>query len=579
MRSDRVVEELKSRLDIVDLVSEHVDLKRAGQNFKGLCPFHSEKSPSFMVNQAKQMFHCFGCNKGGDMFAFIMDYDNMTFPEAVSYLADKAGIEIEQYSGGPDIKKGLKEGLLAVYREAASYYKENLTSAGQACAYLKGRGLEDEIIDRFSLGYAGSGREALHDILKEKGFPKEHIKASGLVYFGENGTHDFFRDRIMFPIQDLQGKVIALGGRTMSSSKNIPKYLNSPDSPIFRKGETCFALDLAKGRITEKGYSIIVEGYLDVIMCHQHGFENTVAPLGTALTTGHLRKLKRFADKTVLVFDGDAAGIAASRRSISIVFSEGLTAKVLLLPEGEDPDTFLRKHGKEQFGRRMGKAFTSVEFLFKTSATDKLDTVRQILSIVAACRDTLQRDQTLNELSDRSGINEPTLREELKQVIGRAKTLGNRSSSAPSAGRALHMAIKNKDEEILLNIALTMPGKLYVILHGVEPEHLEHPLIREVFGKMKTALDAGRGKDPDPADLFGILDGEERTFIAKYSLRPDIDEEKADANIEDCLQNIALKSLDRKIKEAEREAVDSGDANALQSLLLAKKELNLKKRH
>lgn len=574
MRSDRVVEELKSRIDIVDIISEHVDLKRAGQNFKGLCPFHSEKSPSFMVNQAKQMFHCFGCNKGGDMFAFIMDYENMTFPEAVSYLANKAGIEIERYSGGPDIKKGLKEGLLAVYREAAAFYRENLSSSSRTQAYLRERGLEAGIIERFSLGYSTNEREALYERLKKKGFSQEHIKAAGLVYFGENGSHDFFRDRLMFPILDSQGRAIAFGGRTMSSSKNIPKYLNSPDSHIFRKGETCFGLDLAKGRITEKGYSIITEGYLDVIMCHQHGFENTVAPLGTALTAGHLKKLKRFADKTLLVFDGDAAGISASKRSLPIVFSEGLTAKVLLLPEGEDPDTILRKHGREQFSRRMGKALTPVEFLFKTSGTDKLDTVRQILNIVSLCPDTLQRDRTLNELSDRSGINEPTLREELKQVTARMKTPGSRSTSASSSGAALNMAVKNKEEEILLNIALTMPEKLCVILEAIEPEHIEHPVLREVFRKLKAIAGDGPAEGPDIGSLLKICDGDEQAFIAKYSLRPDIDEEKVDANIEDCLANITLKSLDRRIKAAEREA----DAVLLKSLVAAKLELNLRKR-
>jgi len=321
-----IVEDIKLRIDIVDLIAEHVDLKRAGQNYKGLCPFHSEKTPSFMVSPSKQIFHCFGCNKGGDIFSFLMSSEGMTFQEAVSYLAQKAGINLEVrslppnvfiggqkpapagFKQGLEIRSGIKESLFAIYKEALIFFHNNLKFSKQTISYLNERGLNNETIEKFSLGYSKNEKDSLFNHLKSKGFTVEHIKTSGIVNANEHGIYDFFRDRLMFPIFDLQGRGVAFGGRIMSLLKNAPKYINSPDSIIFKKGDLTYGLNIAKNSITQKGYAIITEGYMDVIMCHQYGIANAVAPLGTALTPGHLKKIKRFTDKVLLVFDGDAAG-------------------------------------------------------------------------------------------------------------------------------------------------------------------------------------------------------------------------------------------------------------------------------
>ncbi|HEX8947736.1 MAG TPA: DNA primase [Dissulfurispiraceae bacterium] len=552
MKSDHLIEEIKSRLDIVDLVAEHVDLKRAGQNYKGLCPFHSEKTPSFMVNPSKQIFHCFGCNKGGDIFAFVMEYESMTFQEALSHLADKAGLKVEDFSTGSKASKGLKEGLFAINKEASDFFTANLKNSEQARTYLRERGLADEMIETFSLGFSRGERDALLNHLRGKGFTQEHMKASGLVYFGDSaagkGIHDFFRDRVMFPIFDMQGKIIAFGGRTMSAMKNIPKYLNSPDSILFKKGEACYGMNIAKNTISRKGYSIIVEGYLDSIMCHQYGFGNAVAPLGTALTSGHLKKLQRLSRKVLLLFDGDSAGMSAAKRSLELVYSEGMTAKVLMLPQGEDPDSFLRKHGAEQFRKHMGRALSPVEFILKIYGRGKLDAVRHMLSLIAVCPDPLQRDETLRELASCSGVSEQALRDELKNItrkVPTAKTpLDSGSGISPKKDQ-----IKN-EEEVLLNIALSMPEKAERILMGIEPEIIDNQMIDGIFRKMKTLLADDAGKKLSIEKLLRICDDAEQELVTKFSIITEGDQEYVDTAIEECLRKISLRNIEKQIKIA-----------------------------
>lgn len=566
------VEDIKSRIDIIDLIAEHVELKRAGQNYKGLCPFHSEKTPSFMVNPSKQIFHCFGCHKGGDVFAFVMNYENMTFHEAVSHLAQKAGIKLENRSQKSEVRSGFKENLFAIQKEAIIFFQNNLKISKQAISYLNERGLNSDIIEVFSIGYSRNEKDALFNHLKAKGFAMEHIKASGLVNFGEHGIYDFFRDRLMFPIFDLQGRTIAFGGRILSNSKNAPKYINSPDSIIFKKGESSYGLNIAKNSITQKGYSIIVEGYLDVISCHQYGFTNAIAPLGTALTPGQLKRLKRFSNKVLLVFDGDSAGISATKRSIELCYAEGMIVKILLLPQSEDPDTFLRKHGEESFRKYMGKAISPVEFLLKVSGRSKLDAVRYMLQIISSCPDPLQRDETIRELSDRSKINELTLREELKS-IGQKKQITEhrkqRTENRRQKSDILSPCI-NREEHILLNIALSFPDRAALIANNIDPRIIEDHGIRGIFEKIKKGLSMEK--------LLSMCDEEEQRLITMLSINTEIDEEYVEANVEEiiegCLKAIAMRKLERQIKSAG----EAGDVKLLNSLFSEKKSLSQKSR-
>jgi len=564
MHSDRTIDEIKAKIDIVDLVAEHVDLKRAGQNFKGLCPFHAEKTPSFMVNPSKQICHCFGCGKGGDIFAFTMHYENMNFHEAVSYLASRAGIEIERFTNGPTCGKGAKESIFAIHKEALQFFKNNLSLSVSANAYLKERGLSSEIMEKFSIGYSTGMRDPLFSHLKKQSFTPEQIKASGLVYFGENSVHDFFRDRIMFPIFDLQGRPVAFGGRKLSTSGDTPKYLNSPDHILFKKGESCYGINLAKNAITQKGYSIVVEGYLDAIMCHQYSFHNAVAPLGTALTSGHLKKLKRFSSKVLLLFDGDQAGIAATKRSLELIYTEGMSAKIVVLPEKEDPDTFLRKHGADYFRQFIGKAVTPVEFLLKLYGRNKLDGVRYALSLIISCPDSLQREETLRELSSWSGMDELTLRQELKN----GKRPASHKGSEVDGLQRLTGTISN-EEQTLLSIIFSVPEKRHEIFTHLDPECMGSYTMQGLFEKVVSFLSRNKTDNLLSADFMALCNSDEQAVITKLSVDAEIDPEQVDAMIKGCLRTIAMKGIGRQIERAGK----AGDEKLLFSLFGKKKLL------
>ncbi len=576
MRSDQIIEEIRYKIDIVDVISDHVILKKAGQNYKGLCPFHPEKTPSFIVSPSKQIFHCFGCGKGGDVFTFLMEHENMTFQESVSYLADKAGVNIEKIGRDKALNRGLKETLFAIYREALLFYKKNLKESKQSLSYLKERGLKNETVEQFSLGFSKNEKDSLFKYLRKLGFSVEHIKSSGLVSFKKNNltgsdtedTFDFFRDRLMFPIYDIQGRVIAFGGRTMSSSKNIPKYINSPDSIIFKKSDSLYALNFAKSLISQKGYSIIVEGYMDAIMCHQNNINNVVAPLGTALTHFHLKRLKRFANNVLLVFDGDTAGMAATKRSIELCFIEGMPSKILPLPRGVDPDTYILKHGSDDFRRQISRAISPIEFLLKFSGKKNLDTVRYILRLISLSPDTLHRDESLRELAERSRINEIVLREEIKNISQKKyssnvvdRTFQKRVDIYPEAC---------KEEQMLLKIVLSMPEKAEYIMKNIEIKAIKEPVISKIFEKVRTLIDDN--KTLSVKDLLNLCSGEEQSLITGLLMNSEVDTEYVDETISDCIKALLLKGIERKIEIAGQ----TGDVDLLRALLWEKKRLTTK---
>jgi len=571
MKSDRLVEEIKSRIDIVDLIAEHVDLRKAGQNFKGLCPFHAEKTPSFMVSPSKQIFHCFGCSKGGDIVSFVMSYETLSFPEALSYLARKAGLRIEEFRTGDPVQRSLKEKLLSLHTAALDYYRQNLGASKRALTYLSERGIDAESVEGFGLGYSPHARDSLFAHLLKKGFTAEDIKPSGLVHYGDQGPFDFFRDRLMFPIFDLQGRAVAFGGRLLADLKNAPKYINSPDSPLFRKGETLYGLSQAKGQIAQKGYALLVEGYLDVITCHHHGFRHAVAPLGTALTAGHLKKLKRFSSKVLLVFDGDAAGKAATRRSLDLIYPEAMTAKILILPQGEDPDSFLRREGAEAFRKSLSKALSPVDFVLSSFGRNKLDAVRSVLSLLANCPDALLREETLKEVAERSRINEQLLREELLNLLQRTRAKQHVPRSAAESPRRTESlgAPADKEERLLLAIALSMPEMTRNVLKGIERLHFDNPAVQAVFDKIRRiASEKGVGN----LSVEGLLrecTEEEQSLVTSQLVEAEIDSETVGRTMTDCVRRLALRGLERQIASAEQK----GDERRLQELLSEKARL------
>jgi DNA primase len=559
MKFERLLEEIRSQVDIVDFISDYVALKKSGQNYKALCPFHAEKTPSFMVSQPKQIFHCFGCGAGGDVVSFLMKHETLSFNEAVQVIAKKAGIKTGEFTFDKD-RSEKREKLLAINRESTKYFLQNLHDSEAARTYLQKRGIEDLSVRSFSIGYAPPKRDALMKYLKKTGYTDSLIKDAGLIMSDEKGIRDVFRGRIIFPIYNYQHDIVAFGGRVLDDS--LPKYLNSPETEIFKKGETLFGLSTAKEEIRKKGYAVLVEGYLDTIICHQYGFKNTVAPLGTALTSKQLQRLYPLAKKVVLVFDSDAAGIAAAKRSLEILAQSNFRAKVLLLPEGEDPDSFLRKKGSHSFKRMLAEALSMTEFLLNTLKADKIDAAREILRMISCIGDMIVADELLRELAEKTRIDESVLRSELKQIKKKVRT-------NVLEGLGLMKASKHREEYLLLSAIIAFPEKAEYVLSQIDIDDLKDETIQSLFKKIKSL-----GKTFTLKSLLNEA-GEERALITGFSLKPGFDLEHVDRNIEDCLQAMIQKRFEEKRKQVE----ESGDISLLNSLLKEKRELLKGQKH
>ena len=368
--SDDIIEEVRMKNDIVDVISQYVKLTRKGSSYFGLCPFHNEKTPSFSVTPSKQMYYCFGCGAGGNVYNFIMEYENYSFGEALSHLAGRAGVELPkiEYSREAKEKAEQRAALLEINKLAAQYFYYQLRreSGKTAHGYLLGRGLSEETIRKFGLGYSDKYSDDLYKYLKSKGYSDDLLRESGLFNVDERrGMYDKFWNRVIFPIIDVNNRVIGFGGRVMGDGK--PKYLNSPETKIFDKSRNLYGLNVA--RTTRKNYLILCEGYMDVIAMHQAGFTNAVASLGTALTSGHASLVKRYTKEVLLLYDSDGAGVRAALRAIPILREAGVTSRVVSLKPWKDPDEFIKNEGAEAFEERLNQAMDS--FMFRVHIAEQ----------------------------------------------------------------------------------------------------------------------------------------------------------------------------------------------------------------
>jgi DNA primase len=555
MKFDRLLDEVKSRIDIVEFISDYVNLTKAGQNHKGLCPFHSEKFPSFTVNQAKQIFHCFGCGVGGDVISFLMKHDNLSFTEAVEYLAKKAGIKIPtDHHASPGAYKKTSS-IYKANEEALQYFVNNLKRSPHALAYLrKTRGMDEKTIETFQLGYATGQREGLCRHMLKKGYEKDLLKEAGLVFVDQAGCRDMFWNRIMFPISNLKNDIIAFGGRVMDDS--LPKYLNSPETYVFRKREALFALNLAKSNIRREGYALLVEGYLDAIICHQFGFQNTVAPLGTALTEGQVKRLRTLSKKVILVYDGDTAGIGAARKSLKVLCEGDTHVRVLLLPTGEDPDTFLRKRGADVFRTMIMQSLSAVDFMMQTSKGEKNEFIREILGLIAVLDDRIRADEMVRELADKSRIHEPVLRDEVNKLRKKAPAYS-------STERQKEKRSRNREEYLLLGSLIAFPEKTQEVLSQLDIGDLRQETVKSIFTKIQ------KGKNISLNAAFEEFNEPEKDLITELSLYPQIDEGIVDRVIQDCMKILLKRKIDEKRKIAEQ----TGDITLLNALLKEKRRI------
>lgn len=490
--SETILIQIKERLDIADLVSGHVTLTRAGQNLKARCPFHDERTPSFTVSPSKQLFHCFGCGASGDAVAFYMKVSGLTFPEAVRELGRRVGVDVPETKGpGGDGDTQLRQRMELVNEAARDYFRNMLQEAtvGQAGrAYLEQRGIEPRMIEEFHLGFAAADWERLSRALSKQGFTAAELAQAGLSVprqatgsgTGE-GHFDQFRSRVMFPITDLRRRVVGFGGRIVGPGD--PKYLNSRDTPLFKKGQTLYALDLAHDTASRLDQIVVVEGYFDVIALHQAGIRNVVATLGTALTAEHVRVLRRYVNRVVLLFDPDAAGVRAALRSLDLFVDSGLAVSVMSLPEGEDPDTFVRAAGPQAFAELQQRAPSLWDFALEQSLQaadsgrleDKVRCADAVLQLVQKIQHPIERDERIRRVADRLGISEARLKERLASL---------NKAGAPVAGvnrRAVTPPTKPANVEERELVHLLLQGHLNATdASRLRAEHFTVPQYRRV---------------------------------------------------------------------------------------------------
>lgn len=486
MIPEDVIAEILRRTDIVELVGAHLPLRAAGRTHKGLCPFHTEKTPSFVVNPERQIFHCFGCGEGGDAITFLMKHERLGFMEAVRFLADRAGVSLPTTRGGPGPGEAdARLPLLEIHRTALQHFRENLAGADgePARAYLAERGLTQETIERFELGYALASWDALLRVLKKNGYPDKVFEAAGLSVPRQSGSgyYDRFRNRLMIPIWDVSGKVIAFGGRALESKE--VKYLNSPETPLYRKGAHLYGLNLAARSIRERKIVIVVEGYFDAIMLHAHGFDHAVAALGTALTTDQARLLGRYAQTVVLLFDPDAPGIGAARRNLEHLINVDLNWQIVLLSGGLDPDAFLRKHGAAEFQAALDGAQDLVEFFLdrRVSGLDLNDPVQRaravdgLLEVVGLIDSPVRREGYVQRIAQRAAISDRTL---LEAVAQRRARIGRQDAKAAPSPAPV---VPPTAEEQLVFIGLHHPAYRERIAAALPPEEIRDPVLQRIF--------------------------------------------------------------------------------------------------
>lgn len=576
--SDQIIEEVRSRNDIVEVVGQYVHLQKKGANYFGLCPFHNEKSGSFSVSQSKQIFHCFGCGAGGNVITFLMKYDNLTFTEALKQLAERAGVTLPEEDNSPEARamRDKRQILLDINKEAAKYYYVNLRSENgrKGMEYFRNRELTDDTMKHFGLGYA-SVTSDLVKYLKSKGYNDSQIIDAGLASFDEKrGTHDKFWNRVMFPISDSTGKVIGFGGRVMGDGK--PKYLNSPETPIFDKSRNLFGLNYAKN--SRAPYMIICEGYMDVIAMHQAGFDMAVASLGTAFTAGQAMILKRYTDTVILSYDSDEAGTKAALRGIGILKEAGIKGKVLDLRPHKDPDEFIKNLGKEKFEERIRNAENTFFFEVRImeSRHDMSDPVsktefhRELAAKLCEFEEPLERENYIEAVAAKYNIAVNDLKGLVTQTAARGVAV--KPVEKPKSGIQKKNTPEDnvkKNERLLLTWISDEPQILPKVAKWISPEDFSDDLYRSVATDIFEGLQGGGFSPASILDKY--TDEEEHRQIAEMFNTNLVEIDTPDARkkaFHDIIYAVKLSGYDRQKKQMKPD-----DPDFLTKTIQGKKEL------
>lgn len=575
--SDDLIEEVRAANDVVDVISSYVKLTKKGSSYFGLCPFHNEKSPSFSVSPGKQMYYCFGCGEGGNAISFIMKYENYTFQEAVKYLADRAGIRLPEVEATPEEKRkaGIKSVLLDINKEAALYFYKLLKSdkGERGYEYLRGRGLSDDTIKGFGLGYSSNYKDDLYRYMRSKGYNDDILKETGLFTFSERGVFDKFSNRVMFPIMDINSRVIGFGGRVMGEGE--PKYLNSPETLVFDKGKNLYGMNIA--RTSRKGSILICEGYMDVISLHQAGFDNAVASLGTALTPRQASLIKRYSSNVYLTYDSDGAGVKAALRAIPIFKEAGCTLKVINMKPYKDPDEFIKNKGPDAYEERIEKARNS--FLYEidrmkentdmdspdAKAAFYIDVAKKLLSF----SDELERNVYIDTVSREFFIPKEALEQSVRQQAltykgedsaKRQSGYDNKKREKKTAEEKINDGIKTS-QRLLLTWIIEEP-EIYEKIKGiVGADDFDDEIYHKAAGMIFSQLE--NGEKPTPAKVVNLFTDEEEHKVVASLFNTQLVESLNGAEKEKAITDTVKKVKDYSLTKAIKAATDGSEMQRL----------------
>jgi DNA primase len=562
------IDDLKRQADIVRVVQDYVQLKKKGANWMACCPFHKEKTPSFSVSPAKEIFYCFGCHKGGSVFTFVMEMERVSFPDAIKLVAEKSGVPLPKLIDDSryEARRSEAEEVIELNKWALEWWEQQLESSGEARIardYLQRREITDETRKTFRLGYAPDSWEALSIYLRQKGATQDQIDRSGLVVKKEEGgSYDRFRGRLIFPVMDIQGKPIAFGGRTLRDED--AKYINSPETAAYVKGRNLFGLNLTRDEIRRAGFAILVEGFLDLIVPYQFGVRNVVASLGTALTAEQVRLLARFARKVVVNYDGDNAGVQAAKKAIEILLAEDLEVKILVLPDNSDPDEFIRKFGVGEYQRLRGEAQPHIQFVIDqavrdrklSNPADKEAAIDDVLPYIRAVSSHVQKRDYFDIAMDSLRISDPGVKRELWHSLRLGTSQGTREGQATVRRAEVKPTVA---EQQLLELLLADEELRHQVLPTLEPGDYEDLITGPIFRALLEAEGHGTAIDfdflsqrteghPSSALLAGLLmsefENEDGDQVAAHRLAA-----------ERCVNALRLMRVDRRISELRAEII------------------------
>ena len=581
---DHLIEEIRSRSDILEVVSANLILKKSGQNYKGLCPFHSEKTPSFTVSPEKQIYHCFGCGAGGNVFKFIMEMEDLSFLDVVKKLAGKCGVELpNSKSGKSNARQNEREMLLSINEKARAYFARLLKDdeGGRAAReYLKSRNFYDEnLLAEYGVGWAAPGWKDILIHLQNKGkCSRTDLLRAGLIKqkegAEEGNCYDRFRGRIMFPFKDIHGSLIAFAGRVIGDDE--PKYLNSPETPLYVKGKHLFGLDRAREAIRKQNRVLIMEGYFDQMRARQHGIRNTVATCGTALTPAQATLLKNHTSRTTLIFDSDSAGQAAAERGFGVLLEEGLSVEVLSLPKGHDPDSYIQQFGPEKFLEELKNARPFVEsYIINTiesgdisTPAGKMEVVNIVLPLLTRIKNTVERSEWVRVLTERGELNDQAILAELKNAIKQDRNIARPPTKTDERPG------KQNPELYIVHLMLADKKLARQVKDELPTDKFEDSNFRQIIELFYQLIDEGYELRVDLA-IDRVKEPAIKTLLSKIGVEPiPFDDQERSTN--DCIQAINKRSLDLKIEEIKKqrnEALIAGESERSQQLQVQLHEL------